>query len=115
LLEYDPVRPEELWPDEGVALPPDEGVALRWRICEPERSQASATVTVIEDGCLADGLAPASEQELTGPAATPCRCTIPSAALHAGHSCAWYVAVRDMEGRTAYAPSEGLFTITERG
>jgi len=115
LLEYDPVRPEELWPDEGVSLPRGGDVMLRWRIREAESSQVSATVTVIEDGCLADGLAPAYEQKLTGAAAALCRCTIPSAALRAGHSYTWYVAVRDIEGRAAFAPSEGLFTITERG
>ncbi len=115
LLGYDPVRPEGLWPDQGVTLAAGEAVELRWRIREPRLSQVAASVTVIEDGCLTDGLVPVFEVRLEGPAATACTCAIPAARLRGGHAYAWYVIAHAADGRTAFAPCEGVFTISEGG
>lgn len=115
LLGYDPVRPEGLWPDEGVPLPADARVELTWSIRDVELSQAAAHVALIEDGCLADARRPVFETELAGPAAAACRCVVPAGVLRPGRGYAWYVTARAADGRVAFAPSEGLFTTTEGG
>jgi hypothetical protein len=115
LLGHDPIRPEGLWPDEGVSLPADAGVELTWNIRDAGLSQAVAHVVLIEDGCLADTRQPVFETELAGPAATACRCVVPAGTLRPGRGYAWYVTARAADGRVAFAPSEGLFTTTEGG
>ncbi len=115
LLDYAPTRPERLWPDEGAPLPAGADVELRWSIRDPERSQAAASVAVIEDGCLADDLEPVFEARLGGAGTWQCACVVPATRLRAGHTYAWYVTAHTSDGRTAFAPSEGLFTITRGG
>ncbi len=115
LLDYAPTRPERLRPDDGVSVPVGADVELRWRIRDRERSQAAASVVLIEDGCLADDLEPVFEARLEHADARGCACTVPAARLRAGHAYAWYVTAHTSDGRTAFAPSEGLFTITRGG
>jgi hypothetical protein len=53
------------------------------------------------------------EQE--GPEAVACRCVVPAAALDPGHSYFWYVTPTNDGGHEAFAPAEGVFSVTERG
>ncbi len=115
LLEYDPVRPEGLRPDGGAVVPAGVPAELTWRIREPARSQASATVTVIEDGCLVDGAEPVFAAELSGPQAAACRVVVPGELLRTGHTYSWYVSARAADGRTAFAPAEGVFGVSGEG
>ncbi len=115
LLAYDPIRPEGLHPDGRIVVPAGEDVRLIWRIREPELSQAGATVTVFEDACLLDDATPLLVVELTGPAAVACRAVVPGERLRAGHSYSWYVSARAADGRTAFAPAEGVFAVSGEG
>ena len=115
LLDYDPVRPEDLWPDAGASLAPGVPAELKWSIREPRRSQAAAVVEVYEDGCLTDGLEPVFTAELDGPAAAACRVVVPGDVLRPARTYSWYVTARTADGRTAFAPAEGVFTVSEGG
>ena len=115
LLEYDPVRPEGLRPDGGADVPAGEPAELAWRIREPARSQASATVTVLEDACIVDDAEPVFVAEPSGPRAAACRAVVPGGFLRIGHTYSWYVSARSSDGRTAYAPAEGVFVVSGEG
>ncbi len=115
LLEYDPVRPEGLHPDGGAVVPAGRPAELTWRIREPARSQARATVTVFEDGCLPDGDESVYSAELSEVAAAACRMVVPGELIRAGHTYTWYVFVQAADGRTAFAPAEGVFRVSGEG
>jgi hypothetical protein len=51
----------------------------------------------------------------TGPAARLCRVTVPGEVLREGCTYAWYITARTADGRTAFAPSEGVFRTTGEG
>jgi hypothetical protein len=109
LLTYDPVRPESLAPDGGEEVPAGEPLELTWSIRRPLESQAGFRVEVLEDASPADAAAPVYQAEIDGPRALACRTVVPGEALRAGHTYGWYVTVRTADGRTAFAPSEGVF------
>ena len=115
LLEYDPVRPQDLAPDGGVLLPAGVPAELAWSIRQPLVTQASYRVEVVEDAFLADGAAPVFAADATGPAARTSKVTVPGDVLRAGHTYAWYVTVTAADRRTAFAPSEGVFRVAEEG
>ena len=115
LLEYDPVRPQDLAPDGGVLLPAGVPAELVWSIRQPLVTQASYHVEVFEDAFLADGAAPVFAADARGPAARTSKVTVPADALRAGHTYSWYVTVSAADRRTAFAPSEGVFRVAEEG
>ena len=115
LLPYDPVRPEQLAPDAGAVLPPGAPVDLTWTIRQPLVSQSSFRLEVFEDAFLTDGAAPVFAAEARGPAARVCRVAVPGDVLSAGHTYAWYVTVGAADGRTAFAPAEGVFRSAKEG
>ncbi len=115
LLEYDPVRPQDLAPDGGVLLPAGVPAELVWSIRQPLVTQASHHVEVFEDAFLADGAAPVFAADARGPAARTSKVTVPADALRAGHTYSWYVTVSAADRRTAFAPSEGVFRVAEEG
>jgi hypothetical protein len=115
LLEYDPVRPEGLRPDGGAVVRAGEPAELAWRIREPARSQVRATITVLEDACLVDDAEPVFVAELSGPQAAACRAVVPGGTLRDGHTYSWYVSAHASDGRTAYAPAEGVFVVSGEG
>ena len=53
--------------------------------------------------------------ELSGAAAAACRVLVPGELLRAGHTYSWYVSVRAADGRTAFAPAEGVFRVSGEG
>jgi hypothetical protein len=109
LLRYDPVRPEDLAPDGGEEVPAGTPVELTWRIRRPLVSQAGFRLEVLEDAVLGDDVVPAYDVEASGPQAGACRAVVPGEVVRAGHTYSWYVTVRTTDGRTAFAPSEGVF------
>jgi hypothetical protein len=116
LLAYNPVRPRALRPDVGASVPPGVTVELTWEIAAPERNQVKVAIAVYEDvGYLAEGAERVFEREHEGADATGCRCTVPAAALRAGHSYYWYVTPTNAGGHDAFAPVEGVFSVVERG
>ncbi len=115
LLAYDPIRPEGLHPDGRIVVPAGEDVRLIWRIREPELSQTGATVTVFEDACLLDDATPVLIVELAGAEAVACRAVVPGERLRAGHVYSWHVSARAADGRTAFAPAEGVFAVSGEG
>ena len=115
LLEYDPVRPQDLAPDGGALLPAGEPVELTWSIRQPLVSQSSWRVDVFEDAFLLDGAAPVFVAEAKGPAARTSRATVPGDVLRPGRTYAWYVTVSAADRRTAFAPAEGVFRVAREG
>ena len=115
LLSYDPVRPEDLAPDGGAVQPAGVPADLTWSIRRPPASQTSFRVEVFEDVTVLDGAPPVFASEAKGPAAQASRETVPGEALRAGHTYAWYVTVSTSDGRTAFAPSEGVFRVSGEG
>ena len=115
LLAYDPVRPQELAPDGGVALPPGVPADLTWTIRQPLVSQGSFRLEVFEDAWLLDGVAPVFTADAKGPTARIHKATVPGDVLRAGHTYAWYVTVTAADRRTAFAPSEGVFRVAREG
>ena len=115
LLAYDPVRPQDLSPDGGLALPPGVPAGLTWTIRQPLVSQASFHLEVFEDAWLLDAAAPVFTADAKGPAARIHKATVPGDVLRAGHSYAWYVTVTAADRRTAFAPSEGVFRVAREG
>jgi hypothetical protein len=113
LLAYGPVRPEHLAPDGGEEVPAGVSVELTWRIRQPLVSQAAFSVEVYEDAFLTDGAPPVYDAEVKGPQARVCRALVPGDVLRGGRTYAWYVTVRAADGRTAFAPSEGVFRSRE--
>ena len=113
LLRYDPVRPERLAPDGGAVVPAGAPVELTWRIRQPLVSQAGFRVEVIEDAVLGDEAVPVCDVEVKGAPARVGRVVVPGEVVRAGRTYAWYVTVRTADGRTAFAPSEGVFRAVE--
>jgi hypothetical protein len=108
LLAYQPVRPEGLVPDGGVEVPAGIPLELTWRIRQPLVTQAGFRVAVLEDALPEDDVPPAFDLEVKGAQARNCKAVVPGEVLRAGHTYRWYVTVRTADGRTAFAPSEGL-------
>ena len=109
LLDYDPVRPEDLAPDGGEQVAAGAPLELRWRIRQPLASQAGFRVEIFEDAFLADGTPPVYEVKASGPAARTCRAVVPGEVVRTGHGYRWYVTARTADRRTVFAPSEGVF------
>ncbi len=109
LLEYDPVRPECLAPDGGEEVPAGAPLELTWRIRQPLASQAGFRIQILEDAIHTDDAAPVFGVEVSGPPARICRTVVPGEVLRADHVYRWYITVRSADGRTAFAPSEGVF------
>ena len=57
---------------------------------------------------LGDGASPVFDLEVRGAQARICKAVVPGEVLRAGHVYRWYVTVRTADGRTAFAPSEGM-------
>ena len=115
LLDYDPVRPQDLAPDGGVLLAAGVPAELTWSIRQPLVAQSSYRLEVFEDAFLLDGAAPVFAADAKGPAARTSKVTVPGDVLRAGHTYAWYVTVAAADRRTAFAPSEGVFRIAGEG
>ncbi len=105
------VRPFALAPDDGavVATVTPE---LSWSIFGPGTHQSAVKLSVYAGGCC-DSEAPlVHEVVLEGQEAAGTAYAVPAAAgLAPGTACYWYVTPRDREGRWAYAPVEGIFTV----
>lgn len=108
LLAYQPIRPEELAPDGGEEVPAGVPLELGWRIRSPLVTQAGFRVAVLEDALPGDGVAPVFDLDVKGAQARICKAVVPGEVLRAGHAYRWYVTVRSADGRTAFAPCEGL-------
>ena len=116
LLEYNSVRPRALRPDAGESVRPGLSVELTWEIAAPEQNQVKAAVAVFEDvGCLVEGVQRVYACVQEGPEAVACRCAVPAAALRPGHAYYWYITPTNAAGHEAFAPAEGVFSVTERG
>ena len=109
------VRPFALAPDEGavVATVTPE---LSWSIFDPRAHQSAVRLAIHAGGCC-DGEAPLiHEAILEGEAAAGTAYAVPAAAgLTPGTTYHWYLTPRDREGRWAYAPVEGIFTVAAAG
>ncbi len=108
LLAYQPVRPEQLAPDGGEEVPAGVPLELTWRIRQPLVTQAGFRVAVLEDALPGDQTTPVFDLEVKGAQARICKAVVPGEVLRAGHVYRWYVTVRTADGRTAFAPSEGM-------
>ena len=108
LLAYQPIRPEELAPDGGEEVPAGAPLELTWRIRQPLVTQAGFRVSVLEDALPEDDATPVFDLEVKGAQARICKAVVPGDVLRAGHVYRWYVTVRTADGRTAFAPSEGM-------
>jgi hypothetical protein len=113
LLAYDPVRPEDLAPDAGEEAPAGVPLELTWRIRKPLVAQAGFRVEVFEDVLPDDGGLPVYDVEVKGPQARVCKTVVPGEVLRAGHTYRWYVTVHTADGRTSFAPCEGVVRCRE--
>jgi hypothetical protein len=105
------VRPFGLEPDGGTVVDTTTP-ALTWSIFDAPVSQTAVGLAIHEDGSSDSGAPLVHEAALEGEAAAGTSYVVPAAAgLRAGATYHWYVTPRDCEGRWAYAPVEGVFSV----
>ena len=105
------VRPFGLTPDEGAVVP-TVTPELSWSIFDPQANQSAVKLAIHAGGCCDGGAPLLYEATLEGEAAAATAYAVPAAAgLAPGTTYHWYVTPRDREGRWAYAPVEGIFTV----
>ena len=105
------VRPFALAPDEGAVVS-TVTPELSWSIFDPEAHQSAVKLAIHAGGCCESEAPLVHETTFEGEAAAGTAYSVPAAAgLTPGTTYHWYVTPRDREGRWAYAPVEGIFTI----
>ena len=105
------VRPFALAPDDGAVVT-TVTPELSWSIFDPRAHQSAVKLAVYAGGCCDSGAPLVHEVVLEGEAAAGTAYAVPAAAgLAPGTTYYWYVTPRDCEGRWAYAPVEGIFTV----
>ena len=104
-------RPFALAPDEGAVVS-TVTPELSWSIFDSEAHQGAVKLAIHVGGCYESEAPLVHEATLEGEAAAGTAYAVPAAAgLTPGTTYHWYVTPRDREGRWAYAPMEGIFTI----
>ena len=104
-------RPFALAPDEGTVVATATPL-LTWSIFDPAVRQTAARLTIHAGGCHESGAPLVYDVTLEGEAAAGTAYAVPAAAgLVAGTTYHWYLTPRDSDGRWAYAPVEGVFTV----
>ncbi len=105
------VRARGLRPDGGIEIATVTPV-LSWSILDPGVNQTALKLAIHEGGCIDAGAKLVHEVELEGETAAGTAYAVPAAAgLRLGRAYHWYLTTRDVEGRWAYAPVEGVFTV----
>jgi len=104
------VRPFGLSPDAGEVVT-TATPELRWSIFDAPARQAAVRLAVHAGGCAESGPL-VHEATLEGEAAAGTAYAVPAAAgLEPGTTYHWYLTPRDRDGRWAFAPVEGVFTV----
>ena len=106
------VRPFGLAPDEGAVVPTITP-KLSWSIFDAPTYQTAVKLAIHAGGCSESRAPLVHEATLEGEAAAGTAYAVPAAAgLEPGTTYHWYLTPRDRAGRWAYAPVEGIFTVS---